>query len=62
MADDVEALLVNRAGGARQHWIVPLDDCYRLVALVRTHWKGLGGGPEVWSHVERFFTELSTGP
>ncbi|SEQ14775.1 DUF5947 family protein [Streptomyces radiopugnans] len=62
MADDVEALLVNRAGGARERWIVPLDDCYRLAAVVRTHWKGLGGGPEVWRHVGDFFRGLSPGP
>ncbi|HEX5567488.1 MAG TPA: DUF5947 family protein [Streptomyces sp.] len=60
MADDVEALLVNRAEGAREHWIVPLDDCYRLVAVVRARWKGLGGGPEVRQHIEDFFHRLST--
>lgn len=59
MADDVEALLVNRARGAREHWIVPLDDCYRLAAVVRAHWKGLGGGPEVWRHIENFFRHLA---
>ncbi|MGP3927412.1 DUF5947 family protein [Streptomyces sp. 8N616] len=60
MAEDVEALLVNQAGGAREHWLVPLDDCYRLVAVVRAHWKGLGGGPQVWEQVRSFFDELST--
>jgi hypothetical protein len=59
LEEDVQALLINRARGAREHWLVPLDDCYRLVALVRTHWKGLGGGSEVWDQVERFFAELS---
>jgi hypothetical protein len=58
LAEDVEALLVRRAQGTHEHWIVPLDDCYRLVAVVRTHWKGLAGGPEVWAHVDRFFAEL----
>ena len=28
---DVEALLVNRARGARDHWLVPIDECYALV-------------------------------
>lgn len=60
LTEDVEAFLVHRARGAREHWIVPLDDCYRLVALVRAHWKGLGGGPEVWEQVERFFADLAT--
>ena len=55
---DVEALLVQRAGGAREHWILPLDDCYRLVGIVRLHWRGLTGGSEVWQEIERFFDEL----
>jgi hypothetical protein len=58
LAPDVEALLVHRAAGAREHWILPLDDCYRLVAIVRTRWRGLAGGPEVWREIERFFDEL----
>ena len=32
---DIEALLVNRARGARRHWIVPIDECYALVGLIR---------------------------
>ncbi|GHC74042.1 DUF5947 family protein [Streptomyces cinnamoneus] len=59
LADDVEALLVHRTRPAHEHWIVPLDDCYRLAALVRTHWKGLGGGAEVHEHVGEFFTALA---
>lgn len=58
LEDDVEALLVNRAGGAREHFLVPIDDCYRLVALIRTRWKGLGGGDEVWREIDRFFDDL----
>jgi hypothetical protein len=54
---DVEALLVNRARGARDHWLVPLDDCYRLVAVIRTGWKGLTGGRDVWVQIGRFFDE-----
>ena len=48
MEPDVEALLVNRARG---YWLVPLDDCYRLVAVIRTGWKGLTGGREVWEQI-----------
>jgi hypothetical protein len=55
---DVEALLVNRANGAREHWLVPVDECYRLVGLIRTRWKGLAGGEEVWAEIERFFDGL----
>ena len=56
---DVEALLVNRAHGAREHFLVPIEDCYRLVALIRTRWRGLTGGREVWEELERFFAGLS---
>jgi hypothetical protein len=55
---DVEALLVNRARGARGHWLVPIDECYSLVGLIRLHWKGLTGGKEVWAEIGRFFDGL----
>ncbi|MGW4436925.1 DUF5947 family protein [Streptomyces sp. NPDC004596] len=59
MTCDVEALLVNTARGSEQHWIVPVDDCFRMVALVRREWRGLSGGGRVWPAVERFFAELT---
>ncbi len=55
---DVEALLVCRARGLREHWRVPIDDCYRLTGLIRTRWRGFGGGEELWSALERFFDDL----
>jgi hypothetical protein len=55
---DVEALFVNRAKGKREHWILPVDRCYELVGLVRTHWQGFGGGAEVWTALETFFDGL----
>ena len=58
LAPDVEALLVNRARGARRHWIVPIDECYALVGLIRTHWRGLTGGRDVWEQIDRFYDEL----
>lgn len=61
MQDDVEALLVDRARGERRYWLVPIDDCYRLVALIRTHWRGLSGGREVWEELARFFDDLDEG-
>jgi hypothetical protein len=57
---DVEALLVNRARGARRQWLVPIDDCYRLVAVIRTRWRGFTGGREVWQEIDRFFEELDS--
>jgi hypothetical protein len=58
LEEDVEALLVNRVGGARRAWIVPVDECYGLVGLIRTRWRGLSGGRDVWREIDRFFDEL----
>ncbi|HEX2105943.1 MAG TPA: DUF5947 family protein [Solirubrobacteraceae bacterium] len=58
LAPDVEALLVDRAQGARHHFIVPIDDCFALVGLIRTHWKGLTGGRDVWAEIVGFFDRL----
>jgi hypothetical protein len=58
METDVEALLVNRRGGAYEHWLVPVDRCYELVGLMRMHWKGFHGGSAVWEQVEEFFGRL----
>lgn len=63
MESDVEALLVNRIGHSRgfaepEHYIVPIDECYKLVGLIRAHWSGLAGGTEVWRQIAEFFTQL----
>lgn len=60
---DIEALLVNRVGHAHElsraeYYIAPIDDCYRLVGLIRANWKGLSGGSEVWVEIGRFFSDL----
>jgi hypothetical protein len=58
MSPDVEALLANRTRGREQYYIVPLDECYRLTGLIRTHWRGLSGGEEVWHAIDEFFESL----
>lgn len=63
LAPDVEALLVNRVGYVRglsqaEYYIAPIDDCYKLVGLIRTHWRGLSGGEEVWEAIGHFFSYL----
>jgi hypothetical protein len=58
MQRDVEALLVNRARGASDHFLVPMDECYKLVGLIRTHWRGFSGGREVWDNITRFCEDL----
>ncbi len=60
---DVEALLVNRVNlthgfHGSSCYVVPIDECYRLVGLIRTHWQGFSGGTEVWKEIERFFGDL----
>jgi hypothetical protein len=55
---DVEALLVNRVGPTREHYRVPIDQCYKLVGLIRTTWRGLSGGDEVWQAIGPFFRGL----
>ncbi|MEU2779284.1 DUF5947 family protein [Streptomyces sp. NPDC007162] len=59
LAPDVEALLVNTVHGLDHHWIAPVDDCYRMLAVVRREWRGLSGGGRMWPAVERFFEELT---
>jgi hypothetical protein len=55
---DVEALLVDTTGNRRIAWLVPIEDCYRLVAVVRREWKGLSGGDRVRPQIEHFFNDL----
>ncbi len=59
MEPDVETLLVNRVG-TPQYYVVPIDECYRLVGLIRMHWRGLSGGAEVWKEIHSFFTDLKS--
>jgi hypothetical protein len=63
MEPDVTALLVNRVGHTRgytaaEYYLVPIDECYKLVGLIRAHWHGLSGGTEVWRQIGGFFAAL----
>jgi hypothetical protein len=55
-----EAFLVwtGPRGDGDQQWLVPVDECFRLVALIRRHWTGMSGGSAVWREVARFFDDL----
>lgn len=55
---DVEALLVNRVGSARDAFRVGIDQCYRLAGIIRAHWRGFTGGPALWDEIGRFFAGL----
>lgn len=58
MEPDVEALLINRVGEARDYFIAPVDVCYQLTGLMRMHWRGLSGGEKVWDEIGSFFARL----
>jgi Family of unknown function (DUF5947) len=58
MEPDVEALLINRVRDTREYYIVPIDSCYQLVGLIRTSWRGLSGGEEVWKAIAEFFADV----
>src|ERR1700682_5893664 len=55
---DIEALLVNRIGHAHDGYRVSIDECYRLVGVIRLRWHGFSGGEQVWAEIARFFAEL----
>jgi hypothetical protein len=55
---DVEALLINRLHGARDYYVAPIDECYRLTGIIRTSWRGLSGGDEAAARIRDFFSEL----
>jgi hypothetical protein len=58
MEPDVETFLVNRVGATHEYYLVPVDECFRLVGIIRMHWRGLSGGTEVWKEINSFFTGL----
>ncbi|MGH7867434.1 MAG: DUF5947 family protein, partial [Candidatus Dormibacteraceae bacterium] len=60
MESDVEAFLVNRVSSPPEYYLVPIDECFRLVGLIRMHWKGLSGGTDVWKEIQKFFTGLQS--
>jgi hypothetical protein len=54
---------VNRIGHSRgfskpEYYLVPIDECFKLVGLIRSRWQGLSGGTEVWREIGQFFGDL----
>lgn len=60
MESSVEAFLVAIVRGLDERWLVPIDVCHRLVALVREEWTGMSGGQRLWDRIGTFFAELGT--
>ena len=55
---DAEALIVNRMVEPAQHAIAPIDECYKLVGLVKVNWEGISGGSGLEAAISGFFDEL----
>jgi hypothetical protein len=55
---DAEALIVNRLADPPQYVLAPIDQCYRLVGLIKSRWEGISGGRAIESAVAEFFAEL----
>jgi hypothetical protein len=59
MEPDTEALLVNRIGNTTECFLLPIDECFKLVGIIRANWKGFSGGTEVWEEIADFFAKLN---
>jgi hypothetical protein len=55
---DGEALVVNRMTDPPEHAIVPIDECYRLVGLIKSNWTGISGGDAISDAVPLFFKHV----
>lgn len=55
---DVEAWLVNRLAPEAKSYRVSIDHCYRLAGVVRSRWRGVGGGGAVAGAIVEFFERL----
>lgn len=55
---DGEAFVVNRMTDPPEHAIVPIDECYRLVGLIKANWTGISGGDAISDAVPKFFAHI----
>ncbi len=55
---DAEALIVDRTTEKGRYAIAPIDECYRLVGMVKSNWEGISGGDAIERSVPGFFDEL----
>lgn len=55
---DAEALIVNRMATPHVHAIAPLDDCYKLVGIIKATWEGINGGAAMEAAVQSYFNDL----
>lgn len=60
---DVEAILIRCRGNQAADvdcYLVPIDECYHLVGLVRMHWTGFDGGPDAHRHLDEYFDRVAS--
>lgn len=58
---DAEALVANRLSDPHQYVILPIDQCYALVGLIKSRWEGISGGSALDQAVPAFFEQLRAG-
>jgi hypothetical protein len=58
LAQDVEALLVDRTSPKARAWRISIDVGYELTGLLRQHWRGFSGGSDARRELEKFFASL----
>jgi hypothetical protein len=58
LESDAEALVVNRLAQPNEHAIAPIDECYRLVGMIKVSWQGVSGGSGPQEAIMSFFGEL----
>jgi hypothetical protein len=58
LTPDVEALFVDRAAGAVDTHLLPIDACYGLIGRLRLRWSGFDGGEEVRETLAEFRADL----
>lgn len=59
---DIEGLIVSRVTTPHRFAVAPIDDCYRLVGMIKASWQGISGGDAVEQSVTRFFAGLGAAP
>jgi hypothetical protein len=55
---DIEALIVNRMTEPFTYVIAPIDECYKLVGMVKARWSGISGGDAIEQAIPAFFAQL----
>jgi Family of unknown function (DUF5947) len=58
LQSDVEAVVINRVKDRHDCFLVSIDECFKLVGLIRSSWRGLSGGEEAWQAIASFFDDL----